>query len=80
MAWRYREGYHPEEVEYYTAGNYGPDSNRTFDFSGLVVFSDASVGVMLGYAGKSVVVHYMVSNICGLLLYDCKWGLRILPT
>ncbi|KAK3858623.1 hypothetical protein Pcinc_035182 [Petrolisthes cinctipes] len=49
MAWRYREGFQPEEVEYYTAGNYGPDSNRTFEFSGLVVFSDASIGVLPGY-------------------------------
>lgn len=51
MAWRYREGFQPEEVEYYTAGNYGPDSNRTFEFSGLVVFSDASIGVLPGYEG-----------------------------
>ncbi|KAK8389963.1 hypothetical protein O3P69_012881 [Scylla paramamosain] len=49
MAWRPREGFHPEEVEYYTSGNYGPDSNRTFDFSGLIVFSDATLGVVPGY-------------------------------
>ncbi|KAG0724718.1 CD109 antigen [Chionoecetes opilio] len=49
MAWRPREGFQPEEVEYYTSGNYGPDSNRTFDFSGLVVFSDAVLGVVSGY-------------------------------
>ncbi|XP_050698378.1 CD109 antigen-like isoform X1 [Eriocheir sinensis] len=49
MAWRPREGFHPEEVEYYTSGNYGPDSNRTFDFNGLVVLSDASLGVVPGY-------------------------------
>ncbi|XP_069938701.1 CD109 antigen [Cherax quadricarinatus] len=50
MTWRYREGYQPEEVEYYTAGNYGPDANRTFDFSGLVVLTDTNVGVIPGYA------------------------------
>lgn len=55
MAWRYREGFQPEEVEYYTAGNYGPDSNRTFEFSGLVVFSDASIGVLPGYEGKDCI-------------------------
>ncbi|MPC34052.1 CD109 antigen [Portunus trituberculatus] len=49
MAWRPREGFQPEEVEYYTSGNYGPDSNRTFNFSGLVIFSDATLGVVPGY-------------------------------
>ncbi|XP_063601843.1 CD109 antigen-like [Penaeus indicus] len=50
MAWRHREGFEPEEVEYYSAGNYGPDANRTFDFNGIIIFSDANVGVIPGYA------------------------------
>ncbi|XP_042213472.1 CD109 antigen-like [Homarus americanus] len=50
MTWRYRDGYQPEEVEYYTAGNYGPDANRTFEFNGVVIFTDAVVGVIPGYA------------------------------
>ncbi|XP_068210039.1 CD109 antigen-like [Palaemon carinicauda] len=50
MSWRFREGYQPEQVEYYSAGNYGPDANRTMDFSGVVIFTDAHVGVLPGYA------------------------------
>ncbi|ROT65787.1 hypothetical protein C7M84_016234 [Penaeus vannamei] len=50
MAWRRREGFEPEEVEYYSSGNYGPDANRTFDFNGIVIFSDANVGVIPSYA------------------------------
>ncbi|ROT83360.1 hypothetical protein C7M84_023454 [Penaeus vannamei] len=45
-----REGFEPEEVEYYSSGNYGPDANRTFDFNGIVIFSDANVGVIPSYA------------------------------
>lgn len=51
MTWRPRDGPFPEHVEYYASGNYGPDSNRTFDFSGLVVFTDAKIGVIPTYKG-----------------------------
>ncbi|XP_076046263.1 CD109 antigen-like [Oratosquilla oratoria] len=50
MTWRYREGVEPEKSEYYIAGNYGPDANRTFDFNGILIFTDAEVGVIPGYA------------------------------
>ncbi|KAK7085756.1 hypothetical protein SK128_008452, partial [Halocaridina rubra] len=50
MSWRFREGFLPEQSEYYPAGNYGPDANRTFDFNGLIIFTDAQVGVLPGYA------------------------------
>ena len=36
-------------MEYYISGNYGPDANRTFDFNGIVIFSDAYIGVIPGY-------------------------------
>ncbi|XP_050713228.1 CD109 antigen-like isoform X2 [Eriocheir sinensis] len=52
MVWRPRDGPFPEQVEYYTSGNYGPDSNRTFDFSRLIVFTDAKIGVIPTYKGK----------------------------
>lgn len=52
MVWRRRDGLFPEQLEYYASANYGPDSNRTFDFSGLVVFTDAKIGVIPTYKGK----------------------------
>ena len=52
MVWRERDGPLAEQVEYYNSGNYGPDANRTFDFSGLVVFTDAIIGVTPTYMGK----------------------------
>ncbi|KAK8397835.1 hypothetical protein O3P69_004559 [Scylla paramamosain] len=51
MVWRERDSPVPEKVEYYTSGNYGPDTNRTFAFSGLVVFTDATIGVIPTYMG-----------------------------
>ena len=49
MTWRDREGTEPEKVQYFIASNYGPDSNRTFQFNGLVIFTDAWVGVVPNY-------------------------------
>lgn len=49
MKWRHREGLQPDESLYFVAHNYGPDANRTFDFSGLVIFTDGHVGTLPGY-------------------------------
>ena len=50
MRWRDREGLIPAEAKYFVAPNYGPDANRTFDFSGLIIFTDGHVGTLPGYA------------------------------
>lgn len=57
MVWRERDSPMPEKVEYYTSGNYGPDANRTFAFNGLVVFTDATIGIIPTYMGKNKEVH-----------------------
>ncbi|CAG0898634.1 unnamed protein product [Cyprideis torosa] len=45
---RYRGG-EPDEVDYFPSGNYGPDANRTFDFAGLIIFTDGDVPLYPGY-------------------------------
>ncbi|XP_043245415.1 CD109 antigen-like [Amphibalanus amphitrite] len=40
---RFRGGLHPDDVDYFSAPNYGVDANRTFAFAQLVVFTDGAV-------------------------------------
>ncbi|XP_013794547.1 CD109 antigen-like [Limulus polyphemus] len=43
--WRDREG-DPENIQYYSTSNYGRDSNQTFAFSSLIVFTNMIVSSM----------------------------------
>lgn len=79
QTWVSHEG-NPDELVYFPSSTFGIDANRTFEFAGLVVFSDievprlhsycnASLGMMECLSGKC----YPASRKCDRLI-DCDDG------
>lgn len=42
FSWRSHEG-NPDENVYFPSNTFGVDANRTFEYAGLIVFSDAAL-------------------------------------
>ena len=52
FSWLSHEG-NPDQLVYYPASTFGIDANRTFEFVGLVVFSDVEVSHRPNYCNAS---------------------------
>lgn len=77
--WISHEG-NPEELVYFPSSTFGIDANRTFEFVGLVVFSDIEVPKRLNFCNASQGwleclsgECYRIEGRCNRLL-DCKDG------
>ncbi|XP_031826835.1 macroglobulin complement-related [Nomia melanderi] len=77
--WLYHDG-DPDEVVYYPSSTFGIDANRTFDYIGLVVFTDAFVyrrpdncNITQGYGECLSGRCYRLEKKCDGIL-DCEDG------
>uniref|UniRef100_A0A336LJG8 TEP1-F n=1 Tax=Culicoides sonorensis TaxID=179676 RepID=A0A336LJG8_CULSO len=77
--WYFHEG-HPDELVYYPSSTFGIDANRTFEYAGLIVFTDGTLPRRLdqcnnsyGYAECLNGRCYRVDKRCDGFL-DCEDG------
>ncbi|KAK6643489.1 hypothetical protein RUM43_004996 [Polyplax serrata] len=79
FSWRSHEG-NPDENVYFPSNTFGVDANRTFEYNGLIVFSDALLPRIPNYCDSSQGFVECLSGGCYHLSskcnghYDCEDG------
>lgn len=77
--WHFHEG-HPDELVYYPTSTFGIDANRTFEYAGLVVFTDGTLPRRLDTCNNSYGYAECLNGRCYRLdkrcdgFMDCEDG------
>lgn len=77
---RYSHEGNPDDLVYYPSSSYGIDANRTFEYSGLVVFTDGIVPRRHEFCNRSLGLDECLNGRCYRLdkkcdgFYDCEDG------
>ncbi|CAG9763785.1 unnamed protein product [Ceutorhynchus assimilis] len=70
--WMSHEGY-PDELIYFPSSTYGIDANRTFEYAGLVVFSDFELTRRPNYCNMSQGLGECLNGRCYRLSKRCDY-------
>ncbi|XP_050294787.1 CD109 antigen [Anthonomus grandis grandis] len=70
--WMSHEGY-PDELVYFPTGTYGIDVNRTFEYAGLVVFSDFELPRRPTFCNESLGYRECLNGRCYRLDLRCNF-------
>uniref|UniRef100_A0AAR5PB89 NTR domain-containing protein n=2 Tax=Dendroctonus ponderosae TaxID=77166 RepID=A0AAR5PB89_DENPD len=71
-AWMSHEGY-PDELIYFPSSTFGIDANRTFEFAGLVVFSDFELTRRPSFCNESLGFGECLNRRCYRLSKKCDY-------